>query len=63
VVTDVSRDTCWQKPTFSKTGNQQACWAKVKVVADVKFYIHFECSVAKEIFQLHSNVCLDLATT
>ena len=40
-VIDVSRDTCWQKPSFSKTGNQQACWAKVKVVADVIFYTLF----------------------
>ena len=62
-VTDVSRDPCWQKPSFSKTGNQQAYREKVKVVADVIFYTHFYCSVANEIFQLHSNVCLDLVTT
>ena len=33
------------------------------VVPDVIFCSHLYYSVAKEIFQLHSNVCLDLVTT
>ena len=35
------------KTHFSKTGNQQAYWAKVKVAAYIIFCTHFYCSVAK----------------
>ena len=57
----VSRNTGWRNPVSRKTGIQQAYWAKVKVVAYLLFDTHFDCSVAKEILQLHRNVCFDLA--